>query len=86
MTLINQNNNTQSGEHQEIVAVAGGVDLPPELAKDLIIGGCIGFTLIAITLILVIGKLIQTAILKINVLTKKQIEYIIDTIKKDIDT
>lgn len=83
--MINQSlaNVTQTGGNTQTVQnMADGIGFTTGQGYCLIIG----FTLIAITLILVIGKIVQTAILKINVLTKKQIEYIIDTIKKDIDT
>lgn len=81
MTNITQNYNTQSGTSQEISASIDGASFSVGQGYCLIIG----FTLIAITLILVIGKIIQTAILKINVLNKKQIDYIIESIKDDLE-
>lgn len=77
----NLNNITQSGTSQEINANIDGASFTEGQGYCLIIG----FTLILITLILVIGKIIQTAILKINVLNKKYIEYIIERVKDDLE-
>jgi hypothetical protein len=70
----NINNNTQNGTSQEITAFAGGATLTNHQGYFLIGGLCLSLTLIGIVLIIVIGKLTQTCILKLNFISKKQRE------------
>ena len=80
--MINQNleHITQSGTSQIIEANAGGLNFSPAQ------GYCIIFcvTLILITLIIMISRLIQTAILRVNYISPKTLQKLKEEILEEL--